>query len=61
LGICTWAWGCGKAVGKEMFILGHWGGDIRQKRFPIWTLQGLQGWMKRVLRQMQVGLVLWQN
>jgi len=50
-----------QSCGWQISILGHWGGDRRQRRFFIWAVEGLLGWVKTFLRQMQVGLGLWQS
>jgi len=48
------------SVGQRS-ILGHWGGDRRQKRFPVWTVQRLLGWVTRGLSWLQVGLEIWHS
>jgi len=53
--------GLWQSCGGQLSILGQWGGDRRQKRFPIRNVQALLGLLKRGLRQMQVGLGLWQR
>jgi len=34
------------SCGGQLSILGHWGGDRRQKRSTIWTVEGLLVWVK---------------
>jgi len=42
-------------------ILGHWGDDKRQRGSTIRGVRGLLGWVRRVLRQVHLGLGLWQR